>query len=103
MEKAQLQAHEESVDSTLAAVKARADRQREADAMRKRQDTLAAIDVKELRVRSIEEEIKDLDRSIALESAKRISNAPQLRARQNEKKQALDALRADISRLKASL
>lgn len=102
-EKAMQDAHETSVDTTLAAVKERADRQREAAAAKLSEDTIAAIRMKEERIRTMVREIDDLERAIVVESTKRLSNAPQMRAKLTEKKQDLSALRADVVRLGTTL
>lgn len=103
LEKAGQDAHEASVDTTLAAVKEQAGRKREADAARRRDEAIAAIGVKEARIKALELEIRDFEESINRESQKRISNAPQMRERLAKMRQVLSALREDVDRLRSSL
>lgn len=102
-EKQMQDAHDTRVDTTLAAAKEQADRQREANAAKLREDTIIAIKMKEERIKTMEQEIDALEGSIVIESTKRLSNAPQLRAKLADKKRDLSALRADVTRLGGTL
>ena len=62
-----------------------------------------SIAVNEARILSLTDEIEALNKAIPLESKKRISQAPQLRAQLANKQSELSTLRVSVARLRAEL
>ena len=75
--------------------------QADKNAVIQRAKVARSIAVNEARIVSLTEEIEALNEAISLESKKRISQAPQLRAQLANKRNELSALRVSVARLQA--
>jgi hypothetical protein len=75
--------------------------QADKNAVIQRAKVARSIAVNEARIVSLTEEIEALNEAISLESKKRISQAPQLRAQLANKRNELSALRVSVARLRA--
>lgn len=95
--------HESAVTVATNAADQQAAAQKQRDAEANREKTIRAITMKQSRVESLKDEIKNLGEAIPKESLKRISRAPQMRLQLSAKQRELSALQEDIARMQGSL
>jgi hypothetical protein len=95
--------HEGAVSAANAAVSEQAAEQRIKNAEAAREQAIRAIAMKESRMESLSDEIKQLQEAIVLEGKKTISRAPQMRAQLASKQQEAVTLREEVSRMRAGL
>lgn len=93
--------HESAVAAAdVASVQQAADRI-EMDKRASKDKARQSLAIKESRIRSLDDEIKDLENAIQREGYKKISRAPQMRAQLAQKQGELSTLRADVAKLRS--